>query len=641
VPNTILSLEESNKLRKAYTHGVFGKGGSTACAFSDATIVVTRRQPDLLEPGDEDRITVAVVREADAPDVGLPFFRYIVGADNLPYSVPASAHPEFQPGTLVLHLNYQAGRMGTETWQQEESIYTYGETILFDPTLPYQLLDSRSAPHNRRPEGRGASVLAGLSQRLDQLQVGDGTLLGASRWQTIPIPEVGDVRMRWWLFTDIDKRRRRAAKGYIVLFTTNGQVHHGWDQAKLAQMVESRRRVGQRLLVEVDCDGIDLKKRYKVFDSFRVQVRRGSEGRSLEEAVSYALEHDPDLDAFESEFVRESLKAGAQKISAAFRKRLSHAIWAKIGGVAPTATKGTGQKPPKPKAATDLYPEPTTMTGPEQITLLIGQRATAYMEINAVDGFVPDAGTILVSSLDKGLVPTYGTSDLRRGRMQLTFAAPADMAEGVRELEIALEWLRPRGGMGRITWPLRVCVVEKLPEPGPRPVSTGGTLATSENGEIALIWVKGGGDMNWGDDVVGELQEIRGSDLATQNESYGDLKNVEDLIPTIVLNDDFGDWAAYKRSVARRISDTGLESRRERYALGVGVGVANLAMREREVRKKHEAWQARQNGNQEPSRSLDSVQQQRALGEGARGVVALMPDFDALLGDLGDSDGTD
>jgi len=40
VPRTILSLERSNKLRKPYLHGVFGKGGSVACLFSEATIIV-------------------------------------------------------------------------------------------------------------------------------------------------------------------------------------------------------------------------------------------------------------------------------------------------------------------------------------------------------------------------------------------------------------------------------------------------------------------------------------------------------------------------------------------------------------------------------------------------------------------------
>lgn len=637
VPTTILSLEESNKLRKPYTHGVFGKGGSTACAFSDATIVVTRRQPDLLEPGEEDRVTVAVVREADAADMGLPFFRYLVGADRLPYSVPAIEYPSFEPGTLVLHINYQAGRMGTETWQQEESIYTYGETILFDPTLPYQLQDMRTGAANRRPEGRGASTLAGLSQRLEQLKVGDDTLLAASKWQSVAIPDVGDIKLRWWLFTDTDKRRRRAAKGNVILFTTNGQVHHAWDQAKFQQLVDSRRRVGQRLLAEVDCDGIEIKRRYKVFDSFRVQVRRGPEGRALEEAVAYALSTDADLGSYESEFVRQTLGSTVQNVSKAFRDRLNRALTTRLPGITTVAGSGGRPKPPKPKTTTDLYPEPTSLTGPEEITLLIGGRATAYMEINAVDGFVPDKGVLTVVTTDGAPVLATGVGDLRRGRLALTLQVPAGTAVGKAEVEITLEWIRGRGGLGLMTWPMRVVLVDAIaphPVPAPKPAPAGGTEAKTEKGAIAFMWVNGQHDMDWSDDVVGELQAIKGSDLAAKNEAYEDLKGVEEEIPTLVLNKDFAELAAYRRATVKGSSDAALSLREERYALGVGVMVANLELRERAVRKKHERWAAGQNGIEEPPKPLDPGQIHRALAEGARGVVAILPDFDAILGDL-------
>src|SRR5205823_14003649 len=92
-------------------------------------------------------------------------------------------------------------------------------------------------------------------------------------------------------------------------------------------------------------------------------------------------------DEFESEFVRESLKATAQNVSEAFRKRLNRALKTKIGGMAPAPGKTGTTKPPRAKREEDLYPEPTSMTGPQTLTLPTGGRAVAYMEINAVDGF--------------------------------------------------------------------------------------------------------------------------------------------------------------------------------------------------------------------------------------------------------------
>lgn len=632
VPLTIMSLQGSNKLRKPYTHGVFGKGGSSADAFSEATIVVTRKQPDLLGPGEEDRITVAVVREDERPDMGLPFYRYLVGTDDLPYSVPASAHPGFEPGTYVAHIDYLAGKMGMQNWNNEESIYAYAETILFAPALPYQLQDARSDGANVRPaDRREPSSLSGLGQRLEALKAGDGTILDRTGWQTVNIPDVGDVRLRWWLFDDRDKRRTRVAKGFTVIFTTNGQIHHAWDDAKLQQLVDNRRRVGRQLFVQVDCDGIELRKRYKVFDSFRAQVRRGPEGRALEDAAAYALANDADLEEYENQLVRQSLQASAQSVSASFRKRLNRALRTKIPGLAPSP-KGKGQRPPKAKQPEELYDEPTAMTGPVEVTLVIGERATAYMEINAVDGFVPDIGEIDVKTA--GTKPLVSVGDLRKGRLPLTFATPAGMGAGTIEVEVELTWVRKSGGLGHMTWPITINVVtEIVREPSTPKPPKGGQEPTKDGGDVAFLWTAGH-DQGWENSVVGELQDIEGDVLASERDVYADLKGVKDKIPTIVLNRDFTDWAAYKRTIAKGASEAMLETRHERYGLAVGIIVANLTLEERKITKKHEAWEAKQNGTEEPTRPMTPEQMQRALGEAARGVVALMPDFDALTAEL-------
>lgn len=633
VPMTILSLQQSNKLRKGYTHGIFGKGGSSADAFSAASILVTRKQPDLRKPGEEDRITVAVVRDDERPDMGLPFYRYLVGAENLPYSVPASSHPDFEPGTYVAHVNYQAGKMGQQNWNNEESIYAYAETILFAPALPYQLQDARSDSANVRPaDRRDPSALSGLGQRLEALKAGDGTILDRTGWQTANLADVGDVRVRWWLFEESDKRRTRVAKGFVVIFTTNGQIHHAWDNAKLQQLLDNRRRVGQRLFVQVDCDGIELRKRYKVFDSFRAQIRRGPEGRALEDAVAYALDNDADLDEYENQFVRQSLQASAQSITASFRKRLNRALRTKVPGLAPSTKIGKGQRPPKAKQPEDLYDEPTSMTGPVEITLVIGERATAYMEINAEDGFVPDIGEIEMEGT--GPKPIMSAGDLRKGRLPLTFATPTGMGAGSIEIEIGLTWVRKNGGLGHMTWPMKINVVtEVVRTPTPPKLPKHGQQPTKDGGDVAFIWVNGH-DQGWEDNVVGELQDIEGDVLASERDVYSDLKGVKDKIPTIVLNKDFADWSAYKRTIAKGASEATLETRNERYGLAMGIICANTWLEERKLAKKHEAWEAKQNGAEEPSKPLTEEQKRRTLAEAARGIVALMPDFDALTAEL-------
>ncbi len=64
--------------------------------------------------------------------------------------------------------------------------------------------------------------------------------------------------------------------------------------------------------------------------------------------------------------------------------------------------------------------------------------------------------------------------------------------------------------------------------------------------------------------------------------------------------------------------------------------MAHLYLSEQKLRDKHEAWKLKGNGGSEPSQPMTLDQLQRAVAEADRGVIALMPDFDALLDDLGE-----
>ncbi len=632
MPTTILSIAESNKLRKPYMHGIFGKGGSSASVFSDATVILTRKQPDLLAPEQEDRISIAVIKEDDAPDVGLPFFRYYVGSDRLPLSVPAADQPSFEPGTLVIHVNYHAGNMGVQQWRFEQSIYAQAETLLFKPTLPYSLHDDRSEAYNTRPMARRKpSTLSGLAQRLDN-RTADG-LKGRSSWTTIGVPEVGQLKARWWLYDSEDNRRLSAAKGHAVIFTTNGQVHHTWDQARLRVLVPTLRRVSGRLLCEVDCDGVELKRRVKVFDTFRTQVRKGPEGRAVEGAIARVLADDPDLAEHETRFIRESLQSSTQKVSDKLLQRLNNAVRAKGAGLTPVTP--TRPKPPNPRPAAELYEEPTTFTGPETVTAGLGTTVTIFFEMNAVDGFVPERGTITITPDAGAPELSLSIGDLRRGRLRVGANIPEDADLGVIQLDATLEWRRREGGVASIPWMTKLEVVAEVKPKTSKPSKKKARKRKRPAGDLAFIWSTPDEQGEpWDDLTVGEVHEVEGSVLASQfPESYGDLKGVKGQIPTVVLNSEFRDWARYKKASIRKTTDSASDQREERYGIAVGSVVANFDALERKLRKRWEARDTAAGGAGDPDRPMTPEQFQRALAEAARGVIALMPDFDALVGD--------
>jgi hypothetical protein len=633
MPNTILSLERNNKLRKPYLHGVFGKGGSVACMFSMATIIVTRKQPGLLAKNETDRVAVAVVRQGDADDVGLPFFRYLVGPDDLPLSIPASEAPEFDAGTLVLHIGYQAEKMGLQNWQNEESIYAYAETLLFRPTLPYGLRDARSEPANRRPAQRRAKaeMIMGLGQRLET--PGEG-LLAASRPSTLDVPGLGQIKVRWWLFENEDRVRRRIAKGNVVLFIASGHVHHAWDRQRFTALVERRRRVAQRIIVEVDTEAIPQKTRVQIFSSFRDTMLKMRHGAALEQAVAEWLSNEPDLGEAESQFTRQALRSTGEGVTPAFRQRLNRAMRTRVSGLSGRG-HGPAPRPPRPQAVEELHPEPTSFTGPERTEIVGGQRKAFYMQCNAVDGFVPDSGAIEITASPGAPEFSFGVGDLRHGRLQLSLLAPENAPLGAYQLEVSLTWMRSAGGLGTLTWPIEVKLLDELPQPSPRQPPAGRHgRAPDPRGEVAFLWQSPNEDNRWNDKIVGDLQDLKGDELATANpQAYGDLRGVEETIPTIVLNERFADLYAYLQNSTHRVLDRGLQGRKDRYGLAVGVTVANLWMGEDKLVKAHTAWQQAMNGGEEPLCPMSDEQRQRALVEHARGVIALLPDFDELLDD--------
>jgi hypothetical protein len=76
--------------------------------------------------------------------------------------------------------------MGRQQWQFEESLYAFGETLLFRPTLPHALFDQRSDKANVRPKDRRdkPEVVMGLGQRPNPEVVSrgeDGSASSASR----------------------------------------------------------------------------------------------------------------------------------------------------------------------------------------------------------------------------------------------------------------------------------------------------------------------------------------------------------------------------------------------------------------------------------------------------------------------------
>jgi hypothetical protein len=634
MPTTILSLNRSPKLTIKWAHGVFGKGGTTASQYSDATIIITRRQPDLLGPDEEDRVSVAVMRKGTDDEIRMPFLHYIVGENEEVYSVPASEAADFEPGTYIAHINYELGQAGVETWKHDQSIYAYAETILFRPVLPYTLRDARSSEANTRPSDRQKpSVLSGLGRRLTQRtgrRAGGGNIRDHSAWSTLNVDGVGTVRLRWWLFEDESSRRRMAARRYSALFTSNGQTHHAWDSMRLQTLIPERRRVGARLLVEIDCDEVPIRTRVELFTSDRNAMRSSTQGRALEAQVVEAIEGDLTLLKHEEDALRKALKAGARGVTEAFLDRLNRAIKIKTAGLKIERTDGNPPPPPPPPVQ-DLYPEPTYLEGPETITALRGKAARVYLRANAHDGFVPDRATVKVTTEDGAPPLSPNIGPLRDGRLRVSLQVPADAEPGTYKVNFSLTWRNATRQDVSLDWDSKIEVVTEIkPKKGKEKKHTTG------RGSVAFMWSRTSeqNENHWTNDTAGDLQYMPGKVLAEKNPKlYGGLRTL-DKVPTVVLNEDFGDWANYRQKIINRRGTDSAETRTNKYGIAVGSAVAVICGQEQELITRRQA------GREVPD-PMSEEQQQRAVAAAARTALVLLPDLDLVLGDVTDTEDQD
>ena len=166
---------------------------------------------------------------------------------------------------------------------------------------------------------------------------------------------------------------------------------------------------------------------------------------------------------------------------------------------------------------------------------------------------------------------------------------------------------------------------EVLPEDWERPVRPRDRKSGAAEGPlVAVIWSRPDEQSDWDGGVPGEVQEIPASLIALRPE-YAELAALGDRkIPTIVLNEEYPHLKKYLAGRVHELSEAGIQGARNRYAVGLGVGLL-LLDQQTERRMKH-------------GEKIDTETVHAARQAMARGVLSIMPEFDELAKEAGLTD---
>lgn len=587
---SIFYLGARHKGKAPWQQGAFGLGGASTFRHCEAVVLVTRRHPDLLEDGEQNRITVAVC-QWEFFDKGQGLFYLVTepwaDGHNLaaePWSAAAAEFPEFEPGTHLALIGYEPERIHSAAWGGEWAFERILNTRLFDPVVPVHVenrISEKAHPQNYR----GLKRQFEENPRPDRKQVGPEAMPFRLGGTTYHLP-VSAYYFEPGPRADVGGKRNFVNPEHALMFTSNGQAHRHWTPLEFRHLTELK-HIHDRVLVVVELDELPIADRNRLVSPERQDFVDTDDARRLERSVVEFLNDWDELREFDRDVLRQAItgnRNGRPTINIA--RQIGRALQFK-GGFRLNGTSGNngGKKRRKKLAKAELYNDPTTIEGAGSLTIEQGATRMTRFHVNAKDAFLNTGRGTLLIACDH---PEIGEREitvgpLHNGFVRVSIAVPEDAQLGDFQIGASItDWEKASGGQGReLQWVTRLKVIKPIPEDErkrrQREQQRGDNNANSAGELVGLAW-KGENDFeDWHGGVPGHVDEVEASLLAEEHEDYAELAALGNrMIPTIFLNRDYTPLRRYETARAEQLTEGGVDRARDRYAVGVGLGLLLL-----------------------------------------------------------------
>ena len=504
---SILSLNETRKLKKFFLAGAFGQGGSTALSYSLFTIIASRRAEVAAESEAPVAATVVRFNPGDLKNDKHGLYEYMVdGATGQPFTF-TPPEGQFEVGTLVRHVCMDLGKYDKILTAPVNSVWYLTHHYLFDPVLPIRLVEQRS----NNVQGTERS----MSGNYRRLQAGEHTQYRRSASRTF---RAGSVTVSWWVLSFDSERGDAKARiaNYCLASKPIVITYNGQKQGELPNtLVKADLKLpylDRFLVVHVDCDRLDNESRRQLFPTTRENLRETSLLDELRQLVLNTLAADEELHRLDRDRRQRYMRRVDNQSVEAIRRRLASRIEAvrsaTTGGSGPRTTNapqpGGGSAVPagqgRPSIPTQEPPTFIEITSANPRPVYAGRSFVLNFKTDADASYFlnPDA---FIAIIDPPTTARYtGTTTLHKGYGTAYFKA-ADNAEVGTDAEITLE-LRPN--RARALDATSSIVVEPPPEDvadGP-----GGTATPNINPQFIdrnHPWWR---DRGWDESWVAEVQ---------------------------------------------------------------------------------------------------------------------------------------
>lgn len=316
MPDTLLSLNRSNKLRIPFVQGKFNMGGTGVlkfCGRHNLQLIVSRRNPLIFQPapstGSDEHWSFTIVRREDPNDGRRSsVYTYLapLGAHISPrrgelLHFAANSMPLFpegrnayarssQWGTLIKLYEYAAAGYSNTHILRKDGLLSRLDLLLSEPALPVRLYECR--PAFKGHEGSFETTLTGLAVRLEDdkaenLEEGFPSSCPLSVERELMIATIYAFKRG-----KADTYRRNEG----IVFTVNGQTH-----GHLTKDFFNRKNAGRlnyiadSILVTVDCSNISGRAREDLFMNSRDRLSHNPIRYAIEEQLEEMLKQHQGL----------------------------------------------------------------------------------------------------------------------------------------------------------------------------------------------------------------------------------------------------------------------------------------------------------------------------------------------------------
>jgi len=286
--HTFVSLHRGNKDKIRFVQGKYNMGGTgvlTFCGEYHYQVILSRKTPELLQPGTNDEWGFTLVRlhivTALQPYKN-SWYEYCVNDDGKIFRFsgePLNILPEdtsFTSGTYIRMFNYDLPNPSIITLDLWRDL----DRILHAPALPLLLREGR--------DYKGHSISKVMLGNKVRIMVDDKEGVDQQLTLTAELGKFGKRNIEVTVFKETVSKSEFTTQEAAIFFTINGQTHATIGRSFLRTKA-GLYYLADHLLIHIDCTDVDTNVREQTFMPNRERMTRNYICKEVEEVLAEEL----------------------------------------------------------------------------------------------------------------------------------------------------------------------------------------------------------------------------------------------------------------------------------------------------------------------------------------------------------------